>query len=213
LADRRILMGVIGRPHGVRGLVHVQSYTADPAALAAFYPLYDDRGRTFALRWTAGDGIAEIFTLEGGLRRKVTDRDAVAKLTNMRLYVDRAQLPAADEDEFYLADLMGLEAVSSSGESLGRVIAVHDYGAGASLEIGTFVLPFTRTVVPDVDVAAGRLTVVVPDEVDVPLGSHRSWPGSTKPSTPSSKERTLGEQNHVDGRVTPGRDRDGDARQ
>ncbi|MBV9537839.1 MAG: 16S rRNA processing protein RimM [Acidisphaera sp.] len=165
MAERRILMGMVGRPHGVRGLVRVQSFTADPADLASFYPLTDDRGRQFALRW-ASDGIAEIFTLDGGLRRKIADRDAASRLTNTRLFVERSQLPQPEPDEFYLADLIGMVAVSFTGESLGRVIAVHDYGAGASLEIGGRVVPFNRAVVPVVDLAGGRMIVVLPGEID-----------------------------------------------
>ena len=159
-------MGVIGRPHGVRGLVHVQSYSAEPADLASFYPLTDEHGRQFALRWTGGEGIAEIFSIDGGLRRKIADRDAAAKLTNVRLYVDRSQLPETDYDEFYLADLVGMEAVEPSGRSLGHVTAVHDYGAGASLEIGPKIVPFTKVAVPVLDVAARRMTVVLPEEIE-----------------------------------------------
>ena len=130
-AESRILMGVIGRPHGVRGLVRVTSYADD---LTAYGPLSDAQGRRYVLR-SRGEGVAEVAELVGGAEVKVADRTAAEKLTNTRLYVDRAQLPEPEEDEFYLADLIGLAAVDGDGAELGIVSAVHDYGAGASLEI------------------------------------------------------------------------------
>ena len=165
MAGRRILLGVIGRPHGVRGLLHVHSYAAEPASLARRGPLSDDRGRQFALRWR-GEGIAELAEIVDGKRVKVADRDAAQRLVNTRLYLDRDRLPAPAPNEFYLADLVGLRAVTADGQELGEVAAVHDYGAGASLEIGARLLPFTRACVPEVDVAGGQLTVVLPVETD-----------------------------------------------
>jgi 16S rRNA processing protein RimM len=162
--ERRILMGVIGRPHGVRGLVRVHSYTADPADLPAYGPFDDGAGRRFALRWR-GDGIAEVSEIVAAGPAPVTDRTQAEKLINVPLYADRARLPPAAEEEYYLADLVGLEAVDGEGNPLGPVAAVHDYGAGASLEVGSLLLPFTRACVPAVDLAAGRITVAPPEEI------------------------------------------------
>jgi len=166
LSPERILMGVIGRPHGVRGLLHVHSYTADPADLPGYGVLDDDRGRSFRLRWKT-DGVAEVFQIVEGKRVPVTTREAAQALVNTRLYVPREKLPKTDEDEFYLADLMGLEAVDPAGKSLGRVDVVHDYGAGTSLEIGRIIVPFTKACVPVIDLEARRVTIVVPDEIVV----------------------------------------------
>ena len=165
MAGGRILLGVIGRPHGVRGLLHVHSYAADPASLESYGPLRDERGRLFALRWR-GDGTAALAEIVDGKRIPVADRDAAARLVSTRLFIERERLPEPDVDEYYLADLVGLRAVTPEGEELGAVTAVHDYGAGASLEIGALLLPFTRACVPDVDIAGGRLTVVPPVETD-----------------------------------------------
>ena len=170
VALNRILLGVIGRPHGVRGLVHVVSHTADPANLAAYGPLTDDRGRRFTLRWR-GEGLAEVTELRDGVAVPITDRTTVEKLVNTRLYLDRAQLPEPDADEFYLADLIGMTAVDTTGTVLGEVTAVHDYGAGASLEIATegaapLLVPFTRVAVPGVDLPGRRVAVVPPDQTD-----------------------------------------------
>ncbi len=166
----RILVGVVGRPHGVRGLVHVQSYTADPADLAAYGALSDDAGRTWTLAWR-GAGVAELRGADGPLR----DRDAAERLVNTQLHIERSRLPAPDKDEFYLADLVGLQAVSPDGAVLGRVTAVHDYGAGASLEViregQPLLAPFTRACVPEVDLTGGRVVVDMPEEVAVPEAS------------------------------------------
>lgn len=164
----RILMGVVGRPHGVRGLVHVHSYTADPADLARYTPLLDEAGRGWSLAWR-GEGVAELRDAGG---RPLADRTQAERLVNTKLFVERHRLPASDADEFYLADLVGMQAVSEAGASLGRVSAVHDYGAGTSLEIergpaNPLVIPFTRAAVPHIDVAAGTLTVAPPTEIDL----------------------------------------------
>jgi 16S rRNA processing protein RimM len=167
MAEGNILMGVVGRPHGVRGLLRVHSFTADPADLAAYAPLLDERGRTWSLAWR-GEGLAELRDAQG---RAVADRTEAEKLVNLRLFTTRDRLPATDPDEFYLADLVGLLAVDADGTELGRVTAIHDYGAGASLEIGegpgSFYVPFTRAAVPVVDVPGGQVTIVKPDEIDV----------------------------------------------
>jgi 16S rRNA processing protein RimM len=168
LAEQRILMGVIGRPHGVRGLVHVHSYTADPADLPEYGPFFDDRGRTFTLAW-ASDGVARVTEIVDGKPVTLADRTAAQTLVNIRLYVDRNRLPPPeDEDEFYLTDLIGLRAVGPDGRELGKVDTVHDYGAGASLEIGRLIVPFTKACVPVVDLAGGTVTVVPPAEIEVP---------------------------------------------
>jgi 16S rRNA processing protein RimM len=168
MAARKILMGVIGRPHGVRGLVHVHSLTADPADLTAYGDLSDAHGRLYVLRWR-GTGIAEVAIRADGGDQRIADRDAAARLARTELFVDRDRLPPAEEDEFYLADLVGLAAVDASGAMLGTVQTVHDYGAGASLEIfgegRPLLVPFTRDAVPVVDIAAGRVVVKPPAEV------------------------------------------------
>jgi 16S rRNA processing protein RimM len=167
VAGDNILMGVIGRPHGVRGLLRVQSFTADAADLARYNPLLDDRGRAWTLAWKA-EGVAELRDAEG---RPLPDRTAAEKLVNQRLYAPRDRLPPTDPDDFYLADLIGLRARTADGATRGRVTAVHDYGAGTSLEIATdaasILVPFTRAAVPVVDLAAGEITIDPPEEIEV----------------------------------------------
>src|SRR5579871_4590695 len=96
--DSRIQLGVIGRPHGVQGLVRVTSHTADPADLTAYGPLSDGGTRQFLLRWKA-EGVAEVSQLIDGKPVKLADRTAAEKLTNTRLFIDRSALPAPDEED------------------------------------------------------------------------------------------------------------------
>ncbi len=171
MLESRIQLAVVGRAHGVRGLVKITSHTADPADLTAYGPLSDAAGRLYALHWKA-DGVAEISRIVDGVPVKVTDRAAAEKLTNTKLFVDRSALPPADEDEYYLADLIGLSAVDPEGHALGVVSVVHDYGAGVSFEItgngSPLIIPFTAACVPTVDIAAGHVVVVPPNEIVVP---------------------------------------------
>jgi len=162
----RILMGVVGKPHGVRGLVHVHSYAAEPDSLAR-YRLTDESGKTWSLAWR-GAGVAELRDAGG---RPIASRGEAEKLVNTRLLVERAALPPTDEDEFYLADLVGLEAISQADKPIGRIVAVHDYGGGTSLEIdrpeaAPLLVPFTRAAVPLIDIQAGQLVVVPPSEIE-----------------------------------------------
>ncbi|MBL6453699.1 16S rRNA processing protein RimM [Belnapia sp. T6] len=166
MTGKRILVGEIGRPHGVRGLVKLRSFTADPAAIADYGPLTNEDGtRRYDLILLA-EGLARV---EG-----VADRDAAARLTGTRLYAERDRLPPPEEEEYYLADLIGLRAETEAGGSLGIIHAVEDHGAGAFLVLEgppERLLPFTRAVVPVVDLAGGRVVVVPPEEIVVPPGS------------------------------------------
>ncbi len=157
------MVGEIGRPHGVRGLVRLRAFTEDTRAIAAYSPLTDETGtRRFVLTLKGGD----LAAVEG-----VGDRDAAQRLTGTKLYVERDRLPATEEEEFYLADLIGLRAVNEAGEAIGTIRAVEDHGGGPFLIVQgsakEHLLPFTRAVVPVVDVAGGTVTVVQPGEIIV----------------------------------------------
>jgi 16S rRNA processing protein RimM len=172
LLNNPILLGVIGRAHGVRGLVRMTSHTADPADLTRYGPLSDLSGRRFALSWM-GDYVAEISEIVDARLVKVADRTAAERLTNTKLFIERDRLPAPEPDEYYIADLIGLAATDADGAKVGVVSAVHDYGAGVSLEIdrgnaGSLLVPFTAECIPDVNIQAGLVTVAPPEEIDVP---------------------------------------------
>ena len=163
MGAKRILVGEIGRPHGVRGLVKLRSFTADPAAIASYGPLTNEDGTRRIALTVVAEGLARI---EG-----IADRDAAARLTGTRLYVERDRLPPPEEEEFYLADLIGLPAATATGEALGSIRAVEEHGAGAFLVLDgppERLVPFTRACVPVVDLAAQRVVVVLPEEIVVP---------------------------------------------
>jgi len=158
-------MGVVGAPHGVRGAVRIKSFTDEPEAIARYGALEDESGAkrfiVHVIGNVKGDGMV-IATLSG-----VADRDQAEALRGLRLYAPRAALPPTAEDEFYHADLVGLTAVLDGGEQLGKVVAVHDFGAGDMLEIARakgqpVLLPFTRAAVPVVDIVAGHVVVDPP---------------------------------------------------
>ena len=166
MEDRLILMGVIGKPHGVRGQLRVHCYGGDPEVLAE-HVLLDAKGRHFALDW-AHDNVAWISEVSGSTKRRITDRDEAARLTNAELFLPRSVLPEAEEEEFYLTDLIGLAAHDEAGQVIGKVGNVLDYGAGASLELtpGGKLIPFTKACVPQVRIADGYVVVNPPLEVD-----------------------------------------------
>lgn len=154
----RILIAELGRPHGVRGQLRVRDFSE--AGLAAFPALRDEAGRVFVLSPRGQDIVA----VEG-----VADRDAAAQLTGTKLYAERNALPPAEEDAFYLADMVGLRAEGVGGETFGLVLAVEDHGGGPYLVLSgppERLVPFTRAAVPVVDVADGRVVVEPPAEVD-----------------------------------------------
>ena len=161
----RICVARIGAPHGVRGEVRLVSFTADPAAVKDYGTLASEDGTTRVeietLRPAKGHFVARL--------AGVTDRDAAERLTGLELFVPRERLPPPEPDEFYHADLIGLAAVTVDGATFGTITAVHDFGAGAVLELAcgggaTTLLPFSVAFVPKVDIAQGRVTVVPPEE-------------------------------------------------
>lgn len=167
-AGARVLLGSIVGVHGVRGAVKIRSHTADPAAIAEYGPLTDAGGeRSFKLR-VIGQARGNVVAKIDG----VNDRDAAERLRGIDLYVARDALPPPeDADEFYQADLVGLAAYTEGGERFGTVVDIRDFGAGELVEIRregggpTIFLPFTREIVPFVDIEAGRIVVVPPAEV------------------------------------------------
>ena len=162
-----ILVGVIGAPHGVKGELRLKSFTADPLAIADYGPLTDSDGKTLLLtkvRLIKDDMLVAKF--DG-----INDRDAAAKLTRREVYVLRSQLPPPDEDEFYFSDLIGLHAKTIAGDAFGTIVAVENFGAGDLIEIekpdGTrTLLPFTKAVVPHVDIAGREVTIDPPLETE-----------------------------------------------
>lgn len=165
MSTNLVLLGRFGRPHGVKGEVRLQSYTADPLAIASYGPL------------SAGDG-ARLFTLASVKPAKdmliarvagVQGREAAEALNGIELFAPRDRLPPPeDEDEFLMADLVGCRAVLGDGTEMGVVIDVPNYGAGDLLDIRpltpgpSVLMPFTRAFAPVIDIAGGRVVIDPP---------------------------------------------------
>lgn len=163
----RILLGEIGAAQGLKGEVRLRSYTETPTDIAAYGPLQDETGaheiEIERVRVTPKALIARI--------KGVITREAAEALNRTKLYLPRAKLPASEDEAWYVADLIGLEAVDATGAPLGRVVAVNNYGASDIVEIApagggdTLLLTFTEANVPEVDIEGGRLVVVPPEEL------------------------------------------------
>jgi 16S rRNA processing protein RimM len=161
----RVCIAQIGAAHGIRGEVRLKAFTQDPMAVARYGALeVEDGSRAFEIVSVRPAKDMLVARLKG-----IEDRDAAQRLTNLKLYVPRARLPAPEPDEFYHADLVGLAVVTSDGAAYGTVVAVHNFGAGDLIEIkpvderATVMLPFTEAAVPVVDIAGGRLVVAPPE--------------------------------------------------
>ena len=157
----------IGAAHGVRGAVKLWTFTEDPFAVKRYGPLLSKDGkRQFELAQAREAKDHLVATFKG-----VTTRDEAERLNGIELYVAREKLPATEEDEYYHTDLIGLAAVTTADEPLGRVVAIHNFGAGDIIEIAppdgaTMLLPFTNAVVPTVDLAGGRVVIELPQEIE-----------------------------------------------
>ena len=163
--NKLIVVGVLKGAHGVRGDVRVKSFTADPDAVFDFGPLMDETGKVVVTPKSARPG-KDHFIVRPKEQKQKEDWDA---LRGTLLHVPRASLPEADEDEFYIEDLVGLDVYSGGEEPAGRIRAVQDFGAGDLLDIdlaggGSVFVPFTLADVPVVDLAARRVVVATLEE-------------------------------------------------
>jgi 16S rRNA processing protein RimM len=160
----KVCIGTIVGVHGVQGAVRIKSFTADPADIAAYGAVSDESGgRRFEVK-VLGQARGSVLARLSG----VASRDAAEALRGLRLYVPRAVLPQTNEDEFYHADLIGLPVETREGAPLGSVRAVHNFGAGDILELRDesgreLLLPFSDAVVPEIDLARGRIVAVPPE--------------------------------------------------
>jgi 16S rRNA processing protein RimM len=172
---KRVCVGVVAGAHGVRGAVRLKTFTAESKDIARYGPLEDEAGeRQYKLRLIGSAKGVLIGKLAG-----IEDRERAEALRGLRLYVPYSALPPPGDDEFYHADLIGLEAELPDGTTLGRVRAVHDFGAGDTLEIDRpqgqpVVVPFTRAVVPVVDITGGRLVIDPPPGLLAPVEAEPS---------------------------------------
>ena len=158
----RLCIGVVAGVHGVRGALRIKAFTADPADLTSYGALTTEAGQTWRLKGASVDPKGVVTAKIDG----VEDRNQAEALKGTKLYIERGALPEADEDEFYIADLIGLPAENPTGEPLGIIKAVYNFGAGDVVEVsgerGEILVPFTLKAVPVVDVKARRVVIDPP---------------------------------------------------
>ena len=165
----RVCVGSIAGSFGVQGEVRLKSFCSDPEAIGAYGPLFtEDGSRSFTVKLTRAN-------VSGGLGARlsgVTTKEQADALKGTSLYADREKLPSLPDDEFYHADLIGMEVRDTGGVLVGNVRAVHNHGAGDLLEVfgpglkTTLMIPFTLAVVPTVDLAARRIVIDMPEGLD-----------------------------------------------
>lgn len=167
LSTRRILLGTIAAAHGIRGEVMLRTYTSDPEAIADYGALSDKAGKhIFKIKSVRATPKGLIARIDG-----VNDRNGAEALRGIDLYVERERLPETDAQEYYHADLIGLDARDAAGAVIGVIVSVANFGAGDLLEIRksgtkqTEYVAFSAANVPHVDIAAGHLVIVMPDLV------------------------------------------------
>lgn len=163
--DDHVCVGAVAGAYGVRGEVRLKSFCAEPEDIEEYSPLTSEDGaQSFNVVLTG--------RIKNGLTARlggVDSKEAADALKGLRLYAPRDRLPALPDDEYYYADLIGLEVFDTGGTLLGRVKTVQNHGASDLLEIiapgqsATVLLPFTQEAVPTVDLEAGRIIADPPD--------------------------------------------------
>ena len=157
-----ICVGAIAGAFGVKGEVKLKSFTQNPEDCVAYGPLLDEAGAVI-LTPTSHRPVKDALAVRA---QEVTTREQAEALKSKKVYVLRTSLPEPEEDEFYFTDLVGLEVKTTDGKRMGKVIAVHEFGAGDMLEIkpkgaASFFHPFTKIATPKVDISAGRVVIKI----------------------------------------------------
>lgn len=167
-----ICVAAIAGAFGVKGEVKLKAFTQDAMDCVAYGPLLGEDGQVI-LTVTSARVVKDAISVRA---EEVKTREDAEALKSTKVYVPRDALPETDEDDFYYADLIGLEVKSISGQRLGSILAVHEFGAGDMLEIkppksakkqASYFHPFTKAAVPKVDLSARRI-IIVPQIADTP---------------------------------------------
>ena len=160
----RVCLGAIAGAFGVRGEVRLKSFCADPEAIGDYGPLTTEDG-------TQSFEISDLKPIKAGFSARlagIRSKEAADGLRGTRLYAPREVLPSLPDDEFYHADLINLDVIDTGGAQVGRIKAILNHGADDLLEValgrgkGTALVPFTREIVPTVDLATNRVIIDPP---------------------------------------------------
>ena len=173
-----VRIGHIAGASGVKGDLRISSYTEHPLDVCAYGPVEDKEGKEkFILkpkRMAKGHVIAHADGID--------NRDAAERLRGTELFITREALPPPGEEEFYHNDLIDVAVFAVNGHVLGSVIAVHDFGAGTILEVAgkagkTVLVPFTKDVVPVIDLSAKRIEINPPEGLFGPIAQQTASEG------------------------------------
>lgn len=188
--ENPIILGTIGKAQGLRGEVRVKSHTDDPLSLGDYGVLFTKDGKRFEVLDIRRHKTVVVVRFLG-----VNDRNAAEALNGTDLFVERANLSDADldEDEYFYADLEGLEAFDEFGASWGFIKAIFDFGGGDLIELQakgekSVIIPFTQAAVVDVDIKAGKI-IVDPEAaglIDDGSSSDDEWPEEGEDPKPES---------------------------
>ena len=156
-----LLIGEVLRPQGVRGEAKIRPYAANPEDFRRWTTLDLQTGGAYAPIGCACSRVHDGFvyaTLEG-----CANPDDVEKLRGRKLFIDRAHANALEEDEVYICDLIGCEAVDEAGTVVGTLTDVLQHGPVDvyvfRTACGTMMAPALKAVFPRVDVTARRMDV------------------------------------------------------
>ncbi len=160
--ETKICVGAIAGAFGVHGEVRLKSFCANPEDIAKYAPLSDEMGKSYTIK--------KLRPIKSGLAARIEEissRETAEGLRSTRLYADRARFPELEEDEYYQSDLIGMVVIDGHGEAIGKVKSIQNFGAGDLLEIHykgkTALIPFTRAVVPTVDLGARKIIIDPPE--------------------------------------------------
>ena len=179
--QKMVIMGTIAAPHGVRGLFKVKLFCERAEDLTAYGPLCLEDGNEISLHLKGmNKGLAICAAAE------IRDREQAISLRGAALYLAREKLPELGEEEIYQADLLGMQLCDSAGQVRGKVIALHDFGAGEIVEIQlsgshkTEMLPYYPPFLKRVDVEAGQIILDAQDAEEPEAAPERDGKDTTQ---------------------------------
>lgn len=182
--ENPVLMATIGAAQGLRGEVRVKTYTTEPMTFGDYGNLHSLDGRVFEVLELREAKNVLVVRFRG-----VNDRNAAEALNGLELYIERDNLPdeELEDDEFFYADLEGLQAIDDYGNHYGIVSAIYDFGAGDVLELKgegrrPVLIPFNEAAVMDIDLEGGKILIdplaagLVDDPDDLPHRKQKPSP-------------------------------------
>jgi 16S rRNA processing protein RimM len=151
-SDYDVCVGVITSVNGVKGYVKIRSFTEHPQDIMTFKKIFDVSNKEYNINII---NLKKDYVIAG--IKGIDSRDEAEKLRNIRLYIKRSELPNAGQEEYYHADLLGLDAKLKDGTNFGLVKNIVNFGAGDIIEIydlnseKTIYYPFTKQYVPEIN--------------------------------------------------------------